>query len=75
MQQPAYSLKAVTPSDATDIPAGCRALYVGNMGDVKVLAVNDTDPVVLVGVSGLLPVQVKRVYSTSTTATSIVALY
>ena len=75
MQQPAYSLKAVTPSDSVDIPAGCRGLWVGNMGDVRVLAVSDDAPQTLVGVSGLLPVQVKRVYSTSTTATAIVALY
>lgn len=73
---------AVTPSDTVNIPAvtggtnnGC-VLYVGGSGNIKVTTVGGDD-VVFVGLSAgqFVPVQVKRVWSTSTTATNIVALW
>lgn len=73
---------AVTPSDTVDIPAvtggtnnGC-VLYIGGSGNIKVTTVGG-DEVVFVGLSAgqFVPVQVKRVWSTSTTATNIVALW
>lgn len=73
---------AVTPSDTVNIPAvtggtnnGC-VLYVGGAGNIKVTTVGGDD-VVFVGLSAgqFVPVQVKRVWSTSTTATNIVALW
>jgi hypothetical protein len=73
---------AVTPSDTVDIPAvtggtnnGC-VLYIGGAGNIKVTTVGGDD-VVFVGLSAgqFVPVQVKRVWSTSTTATNIVALW
>jgi hypothetical protein len=74
---PAVQLRAVTPSDTVDLPAGpCRALYVGTTGDIAVIAKGDTAAVTLFSVPvGILPVSVTRVLVTGTTASAIVALY
>jgi hypothetical protein len=54
---------------------GC-VLYVGNTGNVRVLTAGNDD-VTFVGIpaGAFVPVQVKRVFSTNTTATDIVALW
>jgi len=73
---------AVTPSDTENIPSinggtnnGC-ILYVGEAGDIKVLTTGG-DEVTFVGVNPgtFMPVHVLRVFSTGTTADSIVALW
>lgn len=73
---PDASFRAVTPSDTRNIPNGpARALYVGGAGNV--CALNEEGvAVVFVGVPAgtILPITTKRVKSTSTTATNIVAL-
>lgn len=76
MINPAGTLAAVTPSDSTDL-GSCRALYVGGAGNVAVLAAGNSAAVTLVSVSAgtILPVRVRKVMSTNTTATNIVALY
>lgn len=74
---------AVTPSDSSDIPSitggtsnnGC-VLYIGGAGNLRVTTVGGDD----VSFSGVLagsflPVQVIKVWSTGTSATSIVALW
>ena len=73
---PAYNAVEVAPNDGVDLTNTSRALYVGGAGDVKV-DMYGTGTVTFVGVSAgsLLPVRVDRVYSTGTTATSIVALW
>lgn len=77
MAQTAYSYKAVTTSDATDIPDGpCDALWVGVGGDVAILPPSGAAVTFKNVPSGfLLLAQAKRVNSTYTTATDIVALY
>jgi len=74
---------AVTPSNTVDIPSvsggtsnnGC-VLYVGGAGDLKVDTVGgDAVTFVAVPAGSFIPVQVTRVYSTGTNATSIVALW
>lgn len=64
---------AVTPSDATVLQPG--VLYVGGTGNVKVRTRLGAD-LIFVGVPAgvFLPVLVDMVYSTSTTATSILIL-
>jgi hypothetical protein len=59
----------------TDPNVGC-VLYVGVGGDLRVLTASDSD-ITLVGVvaGSFIPIQVKRVFSTSTAASSIVALW
>lgn len=58
-----------------DSNPGC-VLYVGGAGDVRVLTSSGAD-LTFVGVAAgtFMPVQVKRVFSTNTTATDIVALW
>ena len=72
----ASSYAAVTPNDSTDLAAACRALYVGTGGNVVAVRLDNT-AVTFTGVpSGtILPVIARRVNSTSTTASNIVALY
>ena len=78
----AYKGVAVTPTDNTKIPT-TRALYIGGAGNIVVKFADVTDPTVAgntVTLTGVLagqiyPLQVNCVNSTSTTATSIVALY
>lgn len=74
---PAISAVAVTPDNSNDlsvIPA--RALWIGTAGDVSVDPADGANTaVVFKNASGLLPVSVKRVRSTNTTASNIVALY
>ena len=73
---PAEGAVAVTPSDSTDLTYMARALYIGGAGNVNV-DVADGTTVVFAGLAAgtILPVRVKRVRATSTTATNIVALY
>jgi len=74
---PASNAFAVTPNDSADLTHAARGLYVGASGDVKVDLVGGDTAVTLVGLAAgvVHPIRVKRVYSTDTTATSIVALY
>lgn len=73
---PGVGAASVTPNDSTDLTIYSRALYIGGDGNVKVTMFNG-DEVTFVGlIAGtLLPVRAKRVWSTGTTATNIVAVY
>jgi hypothetical protein len=73
---PASRLRAVTPSDTAPLPIASKALYVGGAGNVAIIAVNDTSPVVLAGVPAgtVLRVRAAQVMATNTTAINIVAL-
>ena len=73
---PAEYAAAVTPDNSNDLAQVARALYVGTAGDLNVDLV-DGSTVVFPSVLGgaILPVRVKRVRSSSTTASNIVALY
>lgn len=75
---PASVAVAVTPSDSADISATgmrSRGLYVGAAGNIACRM--DNGDVTFVGCpAGLvLPIRTKRVLSTGTTATSIVAFF
>lgn len=68
---------AVTPSDTTDLTRGtCRGLYIGATGTVVV----QTEEGVTLTLAGLaagsiLPLMVRRVLATGTTATGLHAFY
>lgn len=76
MTFPANDAAAVTPNDTTQLSFVTRGLYVGGAGNVAVLMASG-QTVTFVGVPAgtVLPIRIARVNSTSTTATSIVALY
>lgn len=68
---------AVTPNDSADLTNGeCRALYIGGAGNI-VIRNKDATSITFTAVTAgsILPCRTSRVLSTSTTATSIVALY
>jgi hypothetical protein len=71
---PARGAFSITPADGTDLAIYPKALYVGTAGDVKV-DMRDGTTVTFTGAIGVLPIRVKRVYSTGTTATNILGLY
>jgi len=72
---PGYDAAAVTPSDTTHI-GNARALYVGGGGNIKLVTQAGTTVSFLGVPSGIvLPVGAQKVFSTDTTATSIVAIY
>lgn len=72
---PGYGGFAVTPNDSTDLAVPTRGLYVGAAGDVKVTMISG-ETVTFVGLSaGIIhPICARRVWSTATTATSIVGV-
>lgn len=66
---------AVTPSDGTDFARTVRGLYVGGTGNVVAVFPDDTTVTFQAVPAGtILPIRIKRVNSTSTTATLMVAL-
>jgi hypothetical protein len=76
LDSPALGAASVTPSDSTDLSTWARSLYVGGAGNINVVTVNGSTVLFSSVPAGfILPVRVKRVLSTSTTATNIVALY
>lgn len=66
---------AITPSDSADL-SQVSVVFVGGAGAVKVTTANG-DVVTFSGaVAGMtLPVQVRRVWATGTTATLLLAVY
>jgi hypothetical protein len=73
---PADFAVAVTPSDSANLPnSDCVALYIGTAGTLRVMCSNGQDCVFAATVAGVLPLKVRRVYATGTTATNIVAMY
>jgi hypothetical protein len=78
LDDPAWDAVAVTPNNSADLARiPTRALYIGGAGDVKVDMAGAGTAVVFAGLAAgtILPIRVDRVYSTDTTATSVVALY
>lgn len=67
---------AVTPSDSVNFTDVCRGIYVGGAGAVVVVWADDTTSTFsAVPVGTVLNVKAKRINSTSTTATLMLALY
>lgn len=74
--RPAAGLLAVTPSDSADLSNGpARALYVGTSGDIAVIMADGTSGTIRSAAAGYHPLQVRRVKTTGTTESNILALY
>jgi hypothetical protein len=66
---------AVTPNDNADLAAPCLALFIGGAGALVVTMADGVDVTFgAVPAGTLLPIRVRRVKSTGTVASSIVAL-
>jgi hypothetical protein len=74
---PGASGFAVVPSNTDDLVRQTRGLYVGGAGDVKVDLADDGEELVFKNVPAgtTLPIQVKKVWATGTSATYIIALF
>lgn len=72
---PARRAYAITPDDDADVARVTRGVICGGAGNLNVILADDTSALVIPVLAGIVyPLQVKRVLSTSTTATSIVGL-
>jgi hypothetical protein len=72
---PAYAGFSITPNDSTDLAEVTRALYIGGSGAVRVvMASGQTVTFAVVAASMVLPIRVRRVLATGTTATNLVGL-
>lgn len=71
---PGETAAAITPHDTNDIRVA--RVWVGGAGNVVCIPAGQTTSVTITGVpaGSYLPVVVKRVLSTSTTATNLVAI-
>lgn len=75
LESPGHSAVEVAPSDLADLAVFSRALYVGQSGDLRVTTAGG-DVVTFTAVpAGILPMRVRRVHATGTTAGAIVAIW
>lgn len=73
---PAANAAAVTPSDSVDLATVSTALLASGAGVVSCdLQGSGTSVLIPIGAGVVLPVRVRRVRATGTTATGIVALW
>jgi hypothetical protein len=77
LADPGFKATAISPHDTNDLTDIPRALWVGLGGNVVVICKNDTASVTFnnVPAGSILPVSVKRVLATGTTASQILALW
>jgi hypothetical protein len=73
---PCRHAAVVTPSDSADLTNVTRKLFVGGAGNIKVTTAGG-ETLLLTGVAAgsVLDICVSRVWSTTTTATNIVAMW
>lgn len=68
----------VTPNDETDlpdVPESGVTLYVGTQGDLKVDLAEGGTELIFKNIQGNFPYRVKKVYSSGTSASDIIAAY
>lgn len=76
LHSPAGGAAAITPNDSTDLSTVTRGIYVGGAGNIAADMMDGTAVTVSGALAGtVLPLRVKRVKSTNTTATNLLALY
>jgi hypothetical protein len=76
LDSPASDALEVVPNDSADLATTARAIYVGGAGDVKIDTVRGSTVTfrgVLAGYE--IPVRTRRVHSTGTTATNMIAMW
>lgn len=73
VRDPIENAATVTPSDSTDLSFVTRNLYIGTGGDLRVTLLGGQTVTYLGVAAGDFPRRVKRVHTTGTTATNIIA--
>lgn len=73
-QGPARDIRPITPNDSDDLPSVAVALYVETGGSVSVVTVTGAERQIELPDFSILPVGVRRVNATGTTASGIHAL-
>lgn len=73
---PAEYCFAIAPDDSVDLPHATKALYIGEAGDVVLVAVRGTNPVTFANLAAgtILDVRARAVRASGTTAGNIVGL-
>ena len=71
---PAHDILPVTPSDSVDLSSVALALYVQTGGALSIVTVTGATRLLAVADFSILPVGVRRVNQTGTTATGIHAM-
>lgn len=72
---PATDAFAITPSDVAEFTYVTRAIYVGGTGNITVIMQDGTQVLFAAVPTGyVLPVKVRQVLATGTTATNLVGL-
>lgn len=74
LESPATRLINITPDDGSDLAFVTRAINVAESGAVRVTTRGDDIATVAVAAGVPFPIRVKRIWSTGTTATGIVAM-
>jgi hypothetical protein len=75
LQAPAETGFAITPDDSADLSETTRALYIGDGGSlVAVLASGVELSLVGLQTGSIIPIRVRRVKATGTTASALVGL-
>ncbi len=73
---PAAGFAAITPHDSTDLQYVTRGVYVGGAGNIVAVDEGGTAVTFNGATAGtILPIRVRRINNTSTTATGLVALW
>lgn len=74
LQGPATDIQPVSPNDTLDLPKVAIALYVENGGMLSIVTVSGQSRQVFVPDASILPVGVRKVSATGTTASGIHAM-
>jgi hypothetical protein len=75
MGAPAVFAASINPSDTVDLASPARSIYVGTTGNLSVIMYGGQTVTLNSVPVGVLPIQVKRVLATGTTAGNLVALW
>ena len=73
---PGYDGEVISPSDISNLPTMARALYIGSVGNVKLVTSKGTTlEFINLQAGSILPVQAVKVFNTSTTCTNLIAIF
>ncbi|MCV6576261.1 MAG: hypothetical protein OIF58_11050 [Cohaesibacter sp.] len=74
LESPGWNGEEITPSDSVNLTTTCRAFWVGGAGDVVVEMASGKE-LTFENAMGWMPIRVKKIKATGTTATGIVGVW